>query len=264
MKIFLMIMSTFFVIICSGSVTALTFDVLPTIDKAAAEASLAFRGRVEKLSYSTTQVSAVQSIPYTNIHMAVDEVFGGVDKPTMTLRQIGGKLPNNSSRYLVIPGLIDLAPSEEVYVLANDRMQPFFATLYGDYTLFRIARDENMQTLVLNAHWQPLHTNGKKIWPLQGIYCVPDSADRSLCRHITRDVGDVSETHDVEPRSGNPLTVKNFDQFIRRWRANTDVNQIGQTVSAQEASFAAALSDFGSTVSAPSDINNGVVIGEKQ
>jgi hypothetical protein len=236
------------------STAALTFDQLPGIEKAVAEATLAFRGRVAELSYGAARVSADETIPYSNIRMEVKVRFDGEEKPTTTLRQIGGRLPDHPTRFLVIPGLADLVPSEQVYVFANDRIQPFFATLYGDYTLFRIARDEDGRVLVLNAHWQPLQTNRRKIWAIPGAYCEPNKTDHSQCRNELRDVGDVSDPDDVAPRDGRPLTVQIFDQLIRRWRGDEPTpNQPSQTVSAQEERFAAALGDFGRSVSAPTN-----------
>jgi hypothetical protein len=240
----------------AGQVTALSFDETPTIDKVAAEATLAFRGRVEEVGYGAAQVSEMQTIPYSNIQMTIGEAFGGVDGSKVTLRQIGGRLRDHPTRFLVIAGLAELEPTERAYILANDGKQPFFATLYGDYSLFRIAEDETGSQLVMNAHWQPLQTDGQQIWPTAGLYCEPgpDTPDRGKCVTKRREVADVSDGEDVAAREGRPLTVSVLDRLMRQWRARADrPNGAGQSISADEARFAKALAEFGRAVSAPSD-----------
>ena len=242
---------------------ALSFDETPTIDKVAAEATLAFRGRVEEVRYGAAQVSETQTIPYSNIQMTIGETFGGVDGSKVTLRQIGGRLPDHPTRFLVIGGLAELEPTERAYILANDGKQPFFATLYGDYSLFRIAEDETGRQLVMNAHWQPLQTNGQRIWPAPGLYCEPDTPDRGKCVTKRREVADVSDGEDMVARQGRPVTVPVLDGLIRQWRARADSpNGTGQSVSADEARFATALAKFGRAVSAPSDPDELIDSGE--
>lgn len=238
----------------AAQATALSFEETPTIDKVAAEATLAFRGRVEDVRYGAAQVSETQTTPYSNIQMTVGEAFGGVDGSKIILRQIGGRLPDHPTRFLVIGGLAELEPTERAYILANDGKQPFFATLYGDYSLFRIAVDEAGRQLVMNAHWQPLQTNGQRIWPTAGLYCEPDTPDRGKCVTKRSEVADVSDGEDVMAREGRPVTVPVLDRLIRQWRAQADgPNGAGQSVSADEGRFATALAKFGRTVSAPSD-----------
>ena len=236
----------------SESTSALTFHELPEINKVTAMATLAFRGRILEVGYADARVSEKQTIPYSNIKMKVGEAFVGVKSSTITLRQIGGRLPNHKTRFLIIPGLAELSVGEMVYIFANDRMQPFFATLYGDYSLYRIAQNENGRRLVLNAYWQPLQTDGKRIWSVPGSYCEPNTEDRSQCKTNQREVHDSSDNSDVVPRQGRPITPQMFDELIQRWRSETpQTDQPGQTVSMQEASFSAALRDFGKAVSAP-------------
>jgi hypothetical protein len=247
-----------------GQARALSFDATPTIDKVAAEATLAFRGRIEEVRYGAAEVSQTQAIPYTNIQMTVGKAFGGVGDGKITLRQIGGRLRDHPTRFLVIPGLAELEPTERVYILANDGKQPFFATLYGDYSLFRIAEDERGRQLVMNANWQPLQTDGERLWPAAGLSCEPGGPDRGKCVTKRSEVVDVSADEDVVARAGRPVTVSALDQLIRNWRAGAGrPNGPGQTISADEARFATALAKFGRAVSAPPDEDDPVDSGER-
>jgi hypothetical protein len=246
----------------AGQAAALSFDETPTIDKVAAEATLAFRGRVEEVRYAAARVSEMQTIPYANIWMTVGEAFGGVDGNKVTLRQMGGRLPDHPTRFLVIPGLAELEPTERAYILANDGKQPFFATLYGDYSLFRIAEDETGRQLVMNAHWQPLQTDGQRIWPTAGLYCEPATPDRGKCVTKRREAADTNEDEDVAAREGRPMTVSALDRLIRQWRADRP-NKPGQTVSADESRFAKALAEFGRAISAPSNPDELIDSGER-
>ena len=247
-----------------GPAKALSFDQTPTIDKVAAEATLVFRGRVEEVRYGAAQVSPMQTIPYANIQMSVGEAFGGVAGAKIVLRQIGGRLRDHPTRFLVIPGLAELEPTERVYILANDGKQPFFATLYGDYSLFRIAQDETGRQLVMNANWQPLQTDGQQLWPVAGVACEPGGPDRGKCVTKRHEVADVSEGEDVMARDGRPVTVAALDRLIRNWRAGAGrPDKPGQTISADEARFATALAKFGRAVSAPSGEDDPIDSGER-
>lgn len=229
---------------------ALSFDHQPPLNRIVAEATTAFRGTVEAIDYGAATVSEGQSIPYETIRMRVGEDFGGAGAAQITLRQLGGRLPGEQTKFLVIPGLAELAPGDTVYVFNNDQVQPFFATLYGDASLFRIATDDTGSLRVLNAFWQPLLAGGGALWPEPGLRCLPVAEDRSRCVRTEIHVHDVSDEADVAPRNGRPVTPAMFDRFVRRWR-DPDAPQ-GQTVSADDAAFAAALAAFGRQVSAGS------------
>jgi hypothetical protein len=240
-----------------GSSDGLTFNEIPEVSEVAAMASLAFRGKIVDLDYRHVQVSEEQTIPYSRITLQVAKGFGGIQGSKVTLREIGGQLRDHPTRYLIIPGLADLTVGERIYVLANDRLQPFFATLYGDYSLYRIAEDESGRHHVLNAHWQLLETDGERIWAVRGRYCEVTKEDRGRCRTRTREGGDISDLHDVVVRTGRPLDPETFDALIEQWRKEgaRRVGEQGQTVSANDETFAAAVRDFGLAVSkrAPED-----------
>lgn len=240
-----------FALLSLNAAFALTFNRLPSLDQVAAEATLAFRGVVETVDYGAAKVSASQTIPYENIRVRVEANFGGASAGQLVLRQMGGPLPDQPSRFLIIPGLSDLAPTDRVYIFANDTKQPFFATLYGDHSLFRVATDESGATLVMNAHWQPLMVGGERIWPVRGVQCVPDGEDRGRCVRTEREVFDVSAEDDVSRRRGRQLTPAMLDRLIRTWR--TGLEAPGQSVSASEATFAEALAQFGRAVSGSAD-----------
>jgi hypothetical protein len=237
----------------SGSSDGLTFNEIPEVSEVAAMASLAFRGRIVDLDYQHVRVSDEQTIPYSRITLEVSKGFGGTQGPKVTLRQIGGQLRDHPTRFLIIHGLADLAVGEHIYVLANDRLQPFFATLYGDYSLYRIVEDESGRRRVLNAHWQLLETDGERILAVRGRYCEVTKEDRGRCRTRTREDGDTSDLHDVAVRKGRPLDPETFDSLIERWRTGGPrrVGDRGQTVSASDETFAAAVRDFGLAVSKP-------------
>lgn len=235
--------------VASSESRALTFDHQPPLHRMIAEASVAFIGTVETIDYGAAVVSERQSIPYENITFRVIEDLGGAGSGQITLRQMGGRLPGEETKYLVIPGLAEFVNGERIYIFHNSAVQPFFATLYGDASLFRVATDDTGAPTVMNAFWQPLLAGNGRVWPEPGMRCLPLEDDRSRCVRTEMHVHDVTDDEDVAAREGRPVTPAMFNRFVRSWRDPGSSDESSRPV--DEATFVRALVAFGQQVSAP-------------
>lgn len=162
----------------------------------------------------------------------------------MTLRQLGGPIKGKPNRFLIIPGLADFEVGEEVYVFADDRKQPLFATLYGDLSLYRVARDENGVERVLNSLWQPVQFNGQSLRTLSSHYCRPRADNRRWCTVSVEQPKDQGGVEDAPKGAGGftDLTPAAFDARIRALLPRSQRQPLpGQTISRSSATFESAL-----------------------
>lgn len=192
--------------VASTDAQALTFsDEVPHLPHLAAGATLAFRGRVEKVDVGYVE-GAERPLPYTAISLVVDEPYLGCTKgEVVVLRQMGGPLKDQPKVHWIIPGLAHFSPGEEVVVFANDRRHPFFGTYFGDYGVLRIATDQRGVRRVLNERWRPLWrtTSNLEIDPDQ--HCLPLRSEPNRCR-LER-----------APRKGQDLSPEALDALVRGW-----------------------------------------------
>jgi hypothetical protein len=234
---------------CAGlwtqPVGALSFDKVPTFEAMVAAAPLAFRGKVLRIADGQAKSAGGSAIPYTSITLQVGQAFAGSRAgDEVTLRQLGGRMEGQPNRLLMIPGLAEFEVGEEVYVFADDRKQPFFATLYGDLGLYRVARDGKGVHRVMTSQWQPLRSDGRSWRVAPNQYCKPLATDRQRCQESVGPPLDHSDTHDVTPAGAGDSDVGPalFDARVRAALAPPHTPpQPGQTVSKSRESFEAAL-----------------------
>jgi hypothetical protein len=227
--------------------SALSFQSVQPFDAMVSGAALAVRGKVLAVTDMHAAVPNSLPLPYTAITLRVDQSFAGSQPgATLVLRQLGGRLAGQPNRMLLVPGLAEFDVGDEVYVIADDRRQPFFATLYGDQGLFRVATDAAGVRRVLNHGWQPMQTQGQP-WRTDATRsCKPRAGDRQRCDLASgTGLADRSDTHDVaaRPEPAADVTVAAFEARLRNLRAGKPALP-GQTVSADAARFETALAQW--------------------
>lgn len=219
---------------------AMTFDSTQGFDDMVAGATLVVRGQVLALTDMQAHVSGSIPVPYTAITLKVSQNFAGSSAgATITLRQIGGRIAGQPNRLMVFPGLADFQVGDEVYVIADDRRQPFFATLYGDQGLYRVATDPLGQQRVLSEGWQVMTTGGLPWRSADQRFCNPVPTDRRRCTLVTEAAFDTS-SDSAKPPPSTDLTPATFEARLRSLRTGKPVLP-GQTVSGNAAQFEAAL-----------------------
>lgn len=235
----------FFAIVCAGQAFALTFESQPSFDEIVITAPLAFRGKVLRIAYGYAKGSDTTSIPYTNITLQVGQSFAGSEiGQEVTLRQMGGPIKGKPNQVLLIPGLVEFQTGEEVYVFADDRKQPFFATLYGDLSVYRVAKDETGVERVLTSLWQQVYFNGQRLRTLTSQYCRPQASSRGRCTLKIERLRDQEDPQDTPKavEGFKDLSPTVFDARIRALRSTSQGQALpGQTLSKDRAAFESAL-----------------------
>lgn len=225
---------------------AMTFDSVQTFDQMVAGATLVVRGQVMGLVDMQAAVPQSTPVPYTAITLRVSQSFAGsAPGAVITLRQLGGRIAGQPNRMMLFPGLAEFEVGDEVYVIADDRRQPFFATLYGDAGLYRVATDAAGVQRVLGHAWQVLRTGGNPWRHGAQRSCKPRLDDRRRCNLASVPVADRSATSDVAPR---PLTEADvtpavFEARLQSLRQGKPALP-GQTVSGNAAQFEIALAEL--------------------
>lgn len=234
--------------LCAQPARALSFDTLPTFEAMVAAAPLAFRGKVLLIADGQAKAAGGSAIPYTSITLQVGQAFAGSSAGAkVTLRQLGGRIEGQPNRLLMIPGLAEFEVGDEVYVFADDRKQPFFATLYGDLGLYRVAKDGAGVDRIMTSQWQPLRSDGRSWRVAANRYCKPLASDRQRCEVSVEPLRDRSDTHDVTPPGAldSDVSPAAFDARIRAAKAlaasPSPSPSPGQTVSKSRTSFETAL-----------------------
>jgi hypothetical protein len=216
-----------------GPATALTFERVPDLDEMAADATLAFRGVVERVEFAQAAAGKNQFVPYTIITFDVIEPYAGCRRgERLSIMQMGGPTAQRPNVHLVIPGLTDFNVGEEMVVLSNDGEQPFFGTYFGDYGVLRVARDERDRRRVLDEKWHPVSrvstgfaTDGER-------RCAPQRSDPARCLLTGPAATDAA------------LSVEELDATLHRVAGRNRSGRPAQTISDDRARFAAALGAF--------------------
>jgi hypothetical protein len=216
-----------------GPATALTFERVPGLDQIAADATLAFRGVVERIEFAQAAAGREQLVPFTIITFDVIEPYAGCRRgERLSIMQMGGPTAQRPTVHLVIPGLTDFNVGEEMVVLSNDGEQPFFGTYYGDYGVLRVARDETDRRRVLDEKWRPVSRVGQGFATDGERRCVPLRTDPARCR-LTGPA-----------TAAAALSVEELDATLHRVAGKSGSGRPAQTISSDRARFEAALGAF--------------------
>lgn len=216
-----------------GPATALTFERVPDLDEMAADATLAFRGVVERIEFAQAAARRDQFVPFTIITFDVIEPYAGCRKgERVSIMKMGGPTAQRPSVHLVIPGLADFNVGEEMVVLSNDGEQPFFGTYFGDYGVLRVARDETDRRRVLDEKWRPVSRVGEDLATDGERRCVPQRTDPARCRLTS------------PAATSAALSVEELDATLHRVAGTNRSGKPAQTISGDRARFEAALGAF--------------------
>jgi hypothetical protein len=233
----------------SAQIEGLSFTRVPTLDEIVAQVPLAFRGQVVDVAYGSADVGDDETLPYTQTTFRVLAPYRGCKEgDEVKLLRIGGPRDGDPKRFLVIPGLAVLAKGEEAIIFVDDRVHPFFGTLYGDHSVYRVA-EAGGQRLVLSHNWHPLGQSPDALVNLIDRRCVPDADDRSRCRleqvagaPIEDDQDGPDAEPQVEPKPSRLVTSEAFDAFVRAIPPRPESGSVRpQRINGDPAAFRLAL-----------------------
>lgn len=226
-----------------GSAQALMFRHVPALEKIAADAPLAFRGRVEAIEYRTAKTGNGK-YPYVVTTFRVLAGYRGASPgDEIRIARLGGPIDGDMRRYLIVPGVPGFTPGDEVVVFQNDAEHPFFGAAYGDRGVLRIARTPDGQRRVLNFHGQPLTRDGELFGIDRTTVCAVRQSSRDVC-DLRATTADASFDEDAATKATEPVTPAKFDDAMRRIVSDYPLAAPAQTVSGDAARFEAALADL--------------------
>lgn len=234
MRISLVAFAIAAVLTLPNTAAALTWKTLPpSLADMAELSSLAFRGRVLSVTGPTTKLRTGQ-LPYQRVTFVSELCFRGCKAgQKITIFQAGGPIPG-TTRGVVIPGLPLYAPSDRVYVLANDTVHPGTGALWGEHGIHRIVWSPDGDEIVLDPDWRALSRSGGKTQVVAaGRRCLGARKDRGVCPYWEKE-----RSKSATSPGANAIGRKEFDQVLASiFSVAPKRKGPAQTVSATEKQF---------------------------
>ncbi|MBI2566424.1 MAG: hypothetical protein HYV63_05265 [Candidatus Schekmanbacteria bacterium] len=246
-RIFSTLVAAALALVVQPAAHALTFDQTPSLRDIAQQAALAFRGAVTDVSFDAVDVAgAARPIPYARVTFRVEKGYvGAATGSTVVIRMVGGVLSDGTAMH--VAGLPPYRVGERAIVFANDRIHPFFGTLYGGLGLRRLATAEDGTQAVLDATWRPLAAVPASAESNAAIdaVCYPDPADRSRCGAWVQPVAGLAGSLELQPVSVSPASLMGLDAFettiagylTEKQSLNLSTATPAQTVTADDIQF---------------------------
>lgn len=191
--------------------SALLWPDEKTLPDLAVEASLAFRGTVEKVTVHSVDIGTELPVLFSSIDVRVERGFiGAEDRDLITVRQIGGERSDGYG--FDIAGAPAFYAGEEIVLFSNDVDYPAFAGIRADQGTWRTAwwRGER---LLLRADWVPvLMADGGDV-PALARCMVEEAAKETCLRWVDEDGHEVPAPVD-SAYEHLLMTVEDFDVLV--------------------------------------------------
>ena len=176
-----------------------------------AEASLAFRGTVKKVTVHSVDIGTELPVLFSSVEVSVERGFVGTEtRMVETIRHVGGERSDGYG--FDIAGAPAFYAGEEIVLFSNDVDYPAFAAIRADQGTWRTAWWQGKR-LLLRADWVPVLLEDRG--DVQSVNrCMVEETAKNVCQRWVDEDGREATGPIDSAYEHLLMTVEDFDSLV--------------------------------------------------